>query len=363
MNWNYVATFTGTGPIANLPTGTLDKKRENLWVMWGGTDHAILYFKHALSQNGTSFSGAPARVNTRITECSPCLVWVNEQLVTLYVEGGYLEWGVLHPEAKSLEYKSHLVVRPVDGALAAFFPTNSLFVATRGEQHSVERPAGEWSDLYYTNLVELGTANAHDLPRPPLPFKSSNPDSLFRSYYSPAVATMPNGEIAVLFKGTGRPHSSSCDYELYFTSAPDPAKPVFLPAELVKYPVPGKSPNLATTMNRPSLALHGKDKAATLVALYSGMNTGTLDYLVGTPIGSRVTWEAPPQNGTSDGTVPLDDLLAEAGPGGSAVKLKNPVAVWVNAPDPSNTLFLLVGEQSGDTIAGPLYLIRYMGHT
>lgn len=370
MNWNYVATFTGTGPISNLPTGTLDGKRENLWVMWGdaGQGRALSYFSHKLSQNGTSFPVAPTRLSQK-TECSPCLMCVGEQkLVVLWVDvGGSSGWGVLNAQTGSLESGRALAVT-VDGALAAVYQTDSLFVVMRGTQHREVVPDGEWSDLYYSGVHRLLT----DTPiysSPQLFTTFGNPDLSFRSFYSPAVARMPSGAMAVLYKGPGRPHASSSDYELYYTSTPQTNAPEFRPKELVVYPVPGKEPTVATATNRPSLALHGDGQAATLVAVFSGMNTGRLSYLVGTPTGGNVKWAAPPQLGTSDGTVPLDDLLAHAGPDRSPVKLTNPVGVWVTAPGPSNTLYLLVGDQlDGDqthsnTIPGPLYLVRYMGHT
>jgi hypothetical protein len=356
MGWNYVATFSGTWSIANFPTGAVDESGM-LWVMYGdaGQDQALTYFSHTLPQNGTLF---PINTTTRLTHRtmgSPCLMPVDGKLVAVWPADHHNSsnpqwWGVLDPETRSLP-KTPIHCSP-DGGLAAFFPkTDCLFIAYRGPFSGA--PIPDEVHLFY------GTVTGLDTPKP----QTSDWKFLragwthFESSYSPAVAAMPNGEIAVLFKGVGTPGAADSDDKLYFTSAPDPLNPTFPVPKPVQYPGPGGTSVTATSMNRPSLALHGTGKAATLVALYPGTAAGQLSYLVGTLNGGGVKWAAASQSGT----VPLDGVLAKAGPGESAVKLTNPMGVWVTAPAASDTLYLLVGDQVDGTIKGPLYVVRYTG--
>ncbi|SOD02609.1 hypothetical protein SAMN05216486_10489 [bacterium JGI 053] len=370
MAWNYVATFTGTWSIANLPAGAVDKSN-TLWVMYGdeGQNSALTYFSEPIPHDGKLSPVDPTRLSQRTAD-SPCLVPVHGQLVTLWssITDQKLLWGVLDAKTKSLSEHSLSSTRA--GALAAFFPeTDCLFTAFRGDTPS-QSFRGNFPLLY---CDVIGPDTPQPQTRTPMDFSASAPNApgLYDAYYSPAVAAMPagaaspGGEIAVLWKGIGSPGAESSDNELYFVSAPDPLKPVFPGTGLLRYPGPGGAPTTATTMNRPSLALHGTGKTpATLVAVYSGTATGSsykasgqLRYLVGTLTRSGVTWAAPLPNGT----VPLGALLANAAPGGGAVTLTNPVGVWVTAPTPSNTLYLLVGDQVDGRIKGPLYVVRYMG--
>jgi len=362
MNWNYVATFTGTGSIAHLPSGTVDESG-SLWVMWGdaGEGKALTYFSQPVPRNGASFPVKATRL-PQGTNTSPCLMRVHGRFVTLWdeVREDTLCWGVLEPKAGSLDLKGTFYTHEADGPLAAFFPVaDSLFIAFR--RHYEFKSFTDDPDFLYNNVIGLGTPEPHALGNETFLNVADTP---YKSYYSPAVTAMPGEKVAVLWKGIGRPGDAGSDNKLYFVSAPQSLRPAFPSAVApVRYPGPGGASVTATCTNRPSLALHGTGPAATLVAVYPGTTSGHLSYLVGTPNDKGVTWAAPPQNGTSDGTVPLRDLLANAGPGGGPVTLTNPVGVWVTAPEHSNTLYLLVGDQSGDTIAGPLYLVRYMGHT
>ena len=358
MGWNYVATFTGTWSIANFPTGAVDESG-TLWVMYGdeGKNQALTYFSHPLPQNGASFRVDPIPLAQRTTG-SPCLMRVRGQLLPMWVEAErpqWLAWGVLDPETRSLSQKGLLGYTP-DGALAAFFPKTDCLLAT---YRGVNKAGSSQEDgrLNSATVTGLGTPE-------PLTYNGTYPllsgQNINNSYYSPAVAAMPNGDVAVLFKGVGRPGAANSDDKLYFMSAmwaPDPLNTNFSVARPVQYPGHGGTSATAVSMNRPGLALHGTGLAATLVALYPGTVAGQLSYLVGTLNGGGVTWAAPPPNGT----VPLDGLLANAGAGGGAVTLTNPVGVWVTASEASETLYLLVGDQVDGHIKGPLYVVRYMG--
>ncbi len=358
MNWNYVATFTGMGSIADLPAGALDESG-TLWVMWGdaGRNQALTCFSQSLPQNGKSVPVSPSQPSNRATTGPPCLISVHGHLVTLWTDvgsDGNLLWGILDSPTR-LTTIAGVANHLPDGALAAFFPgLDHLFVAMTG-------PKNEDYHLKSTTITGLDKPVPHNSPSAK-PFATSNVppgQDPCRSRYAPAVAAMPDGRVAVLWRGMGGPDAADSDNKLYFMSAPDPLHPVFPFTGALQYPGPGGSSATATSLSRPSLALHGTGPAATLVAVYPG--SGRLSYLVGTLNGGGVTWAAPPQNGTSDGTVPLADLLANAGADKGAVKLTNPVGVWVTAPGSSNTLYLLVGDQADGKITGPLYLVRYGG--
>jgi hypothetical protein len=356
MGWNYVATFTGTWSIADFPAGAVDESG-TLWVMYGdkGNSDRLTYFSHSLPQNGTSFRVYPNPLKT-CSWGSPYLVPVHGKLVTLWTDWGssYNLWGVLDPENQSLSQKA-LVNYSRAGSVAAYFPQiDTLFTTGQGygDAHREEN-----LDLVYNDVTGLDTPEPHTGGIYELQSSLGQNQPCHKSYYPPGVAAMPNGEVAVLFKGIGRPGAANSDDKLYFISATNPLKPEFSDARSVQYPGPGETSATAVSMTRPNLALHGTGSAATLVAMYPGTASGQLSYLVGTLNGDGVTWAAPPP----DGIVPLDAVLAHAGAGEGPVTLTNPVAVWVTAPESSDTLYLLVGDQVDGTIEGPLYVVRYMG--
>jgi hypothetical protein len=365
MNWNHVATLEIktnvdskiTGSIAYLPTGAVDESG-TLRVMWGDKNsHVLSYFHHPLAKGGTSsvvpipirlYEEEPEKTSQAplvMTSVSPCLVYAGGPLVAMWVEvsaqSTVARWGKLDPESGLLEKIADIGNTPA-GVQGAYFPEDDCLFTGYGAE--LPRQVSGHDSTLLLRHIRLTGLDRSDLQ---ISAKRSFGED-FRSYYSPAAAAMPNGHVAVVFKGIGKPGEGKADNNLYFASAPNPWAPEFPNPAPVKY-----GGATATSMNRPSLTLHGTGSAATLVVVYPGTSPGQLNYLVGTPDGTAVEWAAPPQGGTTDGTVPLRDLLG--------VELTNPVGVWVNAPDRRDTRYLLVGDTHNDTIAGTLYLIRYMG--
>lgn len=354
MSWSYVATFTSGGTpwsIPHLPGAAVDAEG-NLWVMWGGENKALTCFTQPLPTGGGVVPVSPTTIQNQFTAGSPCLMPVDGQVLVLWRgsaddtgDDQTIYCGQLPPRANEIDATPIPGAFTPDGPTATYIAgTDVVFAAWRGENDD--------TTFYYTNMTGPGESP----PNPGSALGFGNP--AFNSYYSPAVSVMPGGGIAACWKGVGQPATGGDD-QLYFTTAGGNLDPGWAPVPgPLQYAVPGGG-RTATALNRPSLALMTTQAADTLMLAYAGSMPGQLSYLTGIVGGGGVNWIAP--LGGQPGTVPLGALLGTASPGGGAVTMTNPVCVWATAPATGDPLYLLVGDQPGGTITGPLYLLAYRG--
>jgi hypothetical protein len=355
MGWNYMATFNGNWSIPYLPGAALDAAG-NLWVMWGDSStSALTYFTQALGESGQPVKVSPTPTN-QATRRSPALVPADGKLVALWRGVGddqAIRISLVSPGLTPFTPQTIGGANTVDGPTAAYLANaDVVFPVWRGSY-----PSTGTSDttFWYSNVSNPGSGQ----------FGTATTQSFnngkFNSYYSPAVVAMPGGGVGVCWKGVGAP-GTGVDDQLYFSAAQSNSSPQWTPGDAVPvtYQVSG-STTKATALNRPSLALLSTSQTETLILAYTSSPPGAasggarqLSYLLGTLNGGAVTWTAP---SSADGAVPLGTVLAAAG-GGS---MTNPVAVWVAAAGTGSPLYLLVGDQAGGTITGPLYLLAYSG--
>lgn len=353
MGWNYVTTFTGTWSITHLPGAALDADNQ-LWVMWSDSnkEYALTYFTQPLPPAEATLQ---IQDTGRKTEGSPCLAVADGQLLALWRGVGdhqRIHISPVRPGGTSLIPQVMVDANTVDGPTAAYLANpDVLFAAWRGSFLTSDPNNGD-TTFWYSSVSQPGS----DAPNAAgaLSFSDDN----FNSYYSPAVVAMPGGGVGVCWKGTGAPGSGASDDQLYFTAATSIDSPNWTPSAAVPITCTTSGGFVTpTALNRPSMALLSTPQAETIVVSYTtGSPTGSnqLSYICGTLQDGSMAWRVSP---VTNGTVPLAAVLGNAVGG----NMTNPVGVWATAPGSGSPLYLLVGDQAGGSIDGPLYLLAYSG--
>lgn len=341
MGWSYIGQFTGKWSISRLPAAALDDSG-NVWVMWGnGPEMDLRWFKQSLPPETGAVAVVPT-LTPRSTQGSPCLVPLPGQLLALY-RGGDNDQGIhLWPMLRGVP-NAELIngANTADGPTAAYIDdTGSVFVTWRGSESS---PGNGDTTFWYSNISAPQTA-----PNAAAAQSFNQPG--FMSYYSPSVAPMPGGGFAACWKGVAPPANG--DNRMWFSTVPSSNSQAWTPSSppgIVVFSVPGGFTTPLVT-NRPSLARVTSQKEDKLVLVYSSVS-GDLGYLLGSVDENGLNWSVPQQAGDVPWKVPLEILPVP--------KPANPIAVWVATHRANEPRYLLVADQQGGTIGGPLYVLAF----
>lgn len=346
MSWNYLGQFTGSWSISTPPAAAVDGSGD-LWVMWPEAgNEQLTYFTRPLPSAGASVAVGTTTTNW-VSGGPPCLVPMQGQMAALW--RGTTTQAIYFcqmPPASAMQPIQILGANTLDGPLAIYDSGgDTLFVAWRGADGDQQ--------FYSMNVTRAST------PSPVFLNAGLFAGSPGQSYFTPAVAMLENGVLAACWKGEGPPQGG--DGQLYSSTAPGLTNLAWTAAPgRIEFGIPGGQEALMS-INRPSLVnLNTSTTAGTVVMVFTNL-VSELSYLVGQMVSGTLLWGGPSEDGGAPGLLPVDALLATAGPGGRAVSLANPVAVWAAAPGSGCPRYLLVGDQLNGTITGPLYLLSYDG--
>lgn len=345
MGWNYVATLNCNWLDEFFPGAAVDASG-NLWL-WSFRQTATV----PLPQNGSSISVSTTTLTSQTSSSPPALIATGgQQVLAIWLENATqnLYYAQLQAGSTTIANAACQATSVSDAPFAALV-NGTVFVTWLGTE-----------GFYYSNVTSVGSSTTSPTVTPPVLF--FNGTSTTPSYWlSPVVAATPGGGISLVFKGVGgvwfEGTVTGADNTLYYTSAADPSNPSFGTPVQITYTGSDGTTVTPQTLWRPSLAQRATAEGASLALVYPpGDAPGELHYLVGTVGSEGVTWAPPPGN-----AVPLDALLATAGLDGGPVKFSHPVGVWAAAPEPGDSIYLVVGDYNTPANAGPLYVVRFSG--
>ncbi|HLM68190.1 MAG TPA: hypothetical protein VK358_11715, partial [Longimicrobium sp.] len=234
----------------------------------------------------------PAQVGGLYSVNGPSALYVDSQFYVFYRGGGTQDGDVCYTALQNPAGGAIPGAQTQDAPVVAWLPgSNSTFVAFNGYKYGTTND----QELYSTILGALNGSP----PSTPV----AGLGGAFNGYFSPGVAATPDGAVSIFWKGVAG------DDQLYYAVNPGPGSGGFVNNVPVNFngavPTASGRPSLAAWV--PSASDGGGD---VLLAVYP--SDGQLWYMEAAYAAGNASWQ-------TQAPVPVDTILAKAGPSGGPV--------------------------------------------